>query len=36
MLAGATLAIGVMAPQVMPATAHADENTGRVQLTYEF
>ncbi|MEC2864677.1 2',3'-cyclic-nucleotide 2'-phosphodiesterase [Bacillus thuringiensis serovar kyushuensis] len=28
MLAGATLAIGVMAPQVMPATAHADENTG--------
>ncbi|AZV67956.1 bifunctional 2',3'-cyclic-nucleotide 2'-phosphodiesterase/3'-nucleotidase [Bacillus cereus] len=28
MLAGATLAIGVIAPQVMPATAHADENTG--------
>ncbi|WP_324659848.1 bifunctional 2',3'-cyclic-nucleotide 2'-phosphodiesterase/3'-nucleotidase [Bacillus cereus] len=28
MLAGATLAIGVMAPQVMPAIAHADENTG--------
>ncbi|AKR11015.1 MULTISPECIES: bifunctional 2',3'-cyclic-nucleotide 2'-phosphodiesterase/3'-nucleotidase [Bacillus cereus group] len=28
MLAGATLAIGVMAPQVMPATAHADDNTG--------
>lgn len=28
MLAGATLAIGVMAPQVMPATAHADENAG--------
>jgi len=28
MLAGATLAIGVIAPQVMPTTAHADENTG--------
>ncbi|MHA4159576.1 bifunctional 2',3'-cyclic-nucleotide 2'-phosphodiesterase/3'-nucleotidase [Bacillus cereus] len=28
MLAGATLAIGVIAPQVMPAIAHADENTG--------
>ncbi|ABK86967.1 bifunctional 2',3'-cyclic-nucleotide 2'-phosphodiesterase/3'-nucleotidase [Bacillus sp. Gnz1/3] len=28
MLAGATLAIGVMAPQVLPATAHADEKTG--------
>lgn len=28
MLAGATLAIGVIASQVMPATAHADENTG--------
>ncbi|HDR4459666.1 TPA: bifunctional 2',3'-cyclic-nucleotide 2'-phosphodiesterase/3'-nucleotidase [Bacillus cereus] len=28
MLAGATLAIGVIAPQVMPATAHADENAG--------
>ncbi|EEK87923.1 hypothetical protein bcere0011_38640 [Bacillus cereus m1550] len=28
MLAGATLAIGVIAPQVLPATAHADENTG--------
>ncbi|HFK1509686.1 bifunctional 2',3'-cyclic-nucleotide 2'-phosphodiesterase/3'-nucleotidase [Bacillus paranthracis] len=28
MLAGATLAIGVIAPQVLPATAHADEQTG--------
>ncbi|KAB2384240.1 bifunctional 2',3'-cyclic-nucleotide 2'-phosphodiesterase/3'-nucleotidase [Bacillus toyonensis] len=28
MLAGATLAIGVIAPQVLPTTAHADENTG--------
>ncbi|MCI4055230.1 bifunctional 2',3'-cyclic-nucleotide 2'-phosphodiesterase/3'-nucleotidase [Bacillus cereus] len=28
MLAGATLAIGVIAPQVMPTTAHADENAG--------
>ncbi|PEL82048.1 bifunctional 2',3'-cyclic-nucleotide 2'-phosphodiesterase/3'-nucleotidase [Bacillus wiedmannii] len=28
MLAGATLAIGVIAPQVLPATAHADENNG--------
>ncbi|HHP5614732.1 bifunctional 2',3'-cyclic-nucleotide 2'-phosphodiesterase/3'-nucleotidase [Bacillus cereus] len=28
MLAGATLAIGVIAPQIMPTTAHADENTG--------
>ncbi|MGH1283257.1 bifunctional 2',3'-cyclic-nucleotide 2'-phosphodiesterase/3'-nucleotidase [Bacillus toyonensis] len=28
MLAGATLAIGVIAPQVLPITAHADENTG--------
>ncbi|PEP55113.1 bifunctional 2',3'-cyclic-nucleotide 2'-phosphodiesterase/3'-nucleotidase [Bacillus wiedmannii] len=28
MLAGATLAIGVMAPQVLSTTAHADENTG--------
>ncbi|CAM3832373.1 2',3'-cyclic-nucleotide 2'-phosphodiesterase [Bacillus luti] len=28
MLAGATLAIGVMAPQVLPTTAHADENNG--------
>ncbi|MBG9482591.1 2', 3'-cyclic nucleotide 2'-phosphodiesterase [Bacillus thuringiensis] len=28
MLAGATVAIGVIAPQVMPTTAHADENTG--------
>ncbi|WP_088350461.1 bifunctional 2',3'-cyclic-nucleotide 2'-phosphodiesterase/3'-nucleotidase [Bacillus cereus] len=28
MLAGATLAIGVIAPQVMPTTAHADENNG--------
>ncbi|PED38874.1 bifunctional 2',3'-cyclic-nucleotide 2'-phosphodiesterase/3'-nucleotidase [Bacillus cereus] len=28
MLAGATLVIGVIAPQVMPTTAHADENTG--------
>ncbi|HFJ9428091.1 bifunctional 2',3'-cyclic-nucleotide 2'-phosphodiesterase/3'-nucleotidase [Bacillus cereus] len=28
MLAGATLAIGVLAPQVMPTTAHADENAG--------
>ncbi|MEJ9235437.1 bifunctional 2',3'-cyclic-nucleotide 2'-phosphodiesterase/3'-nucleotidase [Bacillus cereus] len=27
MLAGATLAIGVIAPQVLPATAHADEQT---------
>ncbi|KAB2444604.1 bifunctional 2',3'-cyclic-nucleotide 2'-phosphodiesterase/3'-nucleotidase [Bacillus luti] len=28
MLAGATLAIGVIAPQVLPTTAHADENNG--------
>ncbi|HGA0509517.1 TPA: bifunctional 2',3'-cyclic-nucleotide 2'-phosphodiesterase/3'-nucleotidase [Bacillus pacificus] len=28
MLAGATLAIGVIAPQVLPAAAHADEQTG--------
>ncbi|MDU2390314.1 bifunctional 2',3'-cyclic-nucleotide 2'-phosphodiesterase/3'-nucleotidase [Bacillus sp. (in: firmicutes)] len=28
MLAGATLAIGVIAPQVLPATAHADEQNG--------
>ncbi|HFJ9438350.1 MULTISPECIES: bifunctional 2',3'-cyclic-nucleotide 2'-phosphodiesterase/3'-nucleotidase [Bacillus] len=28
MLAGATLAIGVIAPQVLPTTAHADEQTG--------
>ncbi|PEO67672.1 bifunctional 2',3'-cyclic-nucleotide 2'-phosphodiesterase/3'-nucleotidase [Bacillus toyonensis] len=28
MLAGATLAIGVIAPQVLPITAHADEDTG--------
>ncbi|AXK20377.1 bifunctional 2',3'-cyclic-nucleotide 2'-phosphodiesterase/3'-nucleotidase [Bacillus sp. COPE52] len=28
MLAGATLAIGVIAPQVLLTTAHADENTG--------
>ncbi|MDA1676624.1 bifunctional 2',3'-cyclic-nucleotide 2'-phosphodiesterase/3'-nucleotidase [Bacillus cereus group sp. TH152-1LC] len=28
MLAGATLAIGVIAPQVLPPTAHADENNG--------
>lgn len=28
MLAGATLAIGVIAPQVLPTTAHADEKTG--------
>ncbi|KAA0762731.1 bifunctional 2',3'-cyclic-nucleotide 2'-phosphodiesterase/3'-nucleotidase [Bacillus sp. SH5-2] len=28
MLAGATLAIGVIAPQVLPITAHADENNG--------
>ncbi|MGN5649871.1 bifunctional 2',3'-cyclic-nucleotide 2'-phosphodiesterase/3'-nucleotidase [Bacillus sp. Brlt_9] len=28
MLAGATLAIGVIAPQVLPATAHADEKAG--------
>ncbi|PEE25499.1 bifunctional 2',3'-cyclic-nucleotide 2'-phosphodiesterase/3'-nucleotidase [Bacillus toyonensis] len=28
MLAGATLAIGVIAPQVLTTTAHADENTG--------
>ncbi|MBJ8005668.1 MULTISPECIES: bifunctional 2',3'-cyclic-nucleotide 2'-phosphodiesterase/3'-nucleotidase [Bacillus cereus group] len=28
MLAGATLAICVIAPQVLPTTAHADENTG--------
>ncbi|MGS2746270.1 bifunctional 2',3'-cyclic-nucleotide 2'-phosphodiesterase/3'-nucleotidase [Bacillus zanthoxyli] len=28
MLAGATLAIGVIAPQVLPTTVHADENTG--------
>ena len=28
MLAGATLAIGVIAPQILPATAHADEQTG--------
>ncbi|MGG0728925.1 bifunctional 2',3'-cyclic-nucleotide 2'-phosphodiesterase/3'-nucleotidase [Bacillus paramycoides] len=28
MLAGATLAIGVIAPQVLPITAHADEKTG--------
>ncbi|PER05381.1 bifunctional 2',3'-cyclic-nucleotide 2'-phosphodiesterase/3'-nucleotidase [Bacillus cereus] len=27
MIAGATLAIGVIAPQVLPATAHADEQT---------
>ncbi|MDH4420298.1 MULTISPECIES: bifunctional 2',3'-cyclic-nucleotide 2'-phosphodiesterase/3'-nucleotidase [Bacillus] len=28
MLAGATLAIGVIAPQVLPTTAYADEKTG--------
>ncbi|WP_410254888.1 bifunctional 2',3'-cyclic-nucleotide 2'-phosphodiesterase/3'-nucleotidase [Bacillus anthracis] len=28
MLAGATLAIGVIAPQVLPTTAHADEKAG--------
>ncbi|WP_395760828.1 bifunctional 2',3'-cyclic-nucleotide 2'-phosphodiesterase/3'-nucleotidase [Bacillus sp. 3G2] len=28
MLAGATLAIGVIAPQVLPTTAHAEENKG--------
>ncbi|MED0966384.1 bifunctional 2',3'-cyclic-nucleotide 2'-phosphodiesterase/3'-nucleotidase [Bacillus paramycoides] len=28
MLAGATLAIGVIAPQVLPTTAHAEEKTG--------
>ncbi len=28
MLAGATLAIGVIAPQVLPTTAHAEETTG--------
>ncbi len=28
MLAGATLAIGVIAPQVLPTIAHADENNG--------
>ncbi|MGD6889119.1 bifunctional 2',3'-cyclic-nucleotide 2'-phosphodiesterase/3'-nucleotidase [Bacillus mobilis] len=28
MLAGATLAIGVIAPQVLPTTAHADESNG--------
>lgn len=28
MLAGATLAIGVIAPQVLPTTAYADENNG--------
>ncbi|MDG1621659.1 2',3'-cyclic-nucleotide 2'-phosphodiesterase, partial [Bacillus mobilis] len=28
MLAGATLAIGVIAPQVLPTTAYAEENNG--------